>query len=176
VNTQLSTLALIGPPGAGKTTIGRRLAGLLEIDFIDTDEAVVAAAGQPIAEIFVDQGEDAFRVLERRAVADALARARSTPMVLALGGGAPLDPITAAELESATVVFLDVSDAVAIRRVGLDSPRPLLAASPRRAWRELMAKRRPVYEGLADAIVQVDDLTPDDAAGRIAALLTEGER
>jgi shikimate kinase len=172
----VSALVMIGPPGAGKTTIGRRLAKRLEVAFVDTDEVVEAQTGQTIGEIFVGQGEAAFRELERRAAKEALAAAQSGPVVIALGGGAPLDPATAAGLAGATVVFLDVSDAVAIRRVGLNSTRPLLAGSPRKAWRELMAKRRPVYEGLASVIIQVDGLSPDDAAGRIAALVMEGER
>ncbi|MDR2565753.1 MAG: shikimate kinase [Bifidobacteriaceae bacterium] len=167
---------MIGPPGAGKTTIGRHLAGRLKVAFVDTDEAVEAQAGQPVSEIFVRQGEPAFRSMEREAVAAALAQADQAPMVIALGGGAPLDPATARALEGATVVFLDVSDALAIRRVGLSAARPLLAGSPRKAWRELMAQRRPVYEGLADVIIQVDGLSPQDAAGRIAALVMEGER
>jgi shikimate kinase len=177
----MSALVLIGPPGAGKTTIGRSLAELLAIDFVDTDESVEAETGQTVSEIFVSQGEPAFRALERQAVIAALNRASAAPLVVALGGGAPLNPATAAELSRQTVVFLDVSAALAARRVGLNTARPLLTASPRRLWRELMARRRPLYETLADVTIRVDGLDAVAAARRIAAVwaarqLEEGEQ
>jgi shikimate kinase len=165
----VSALVLIGPPGAGKTTVGRALAKRLEVEFCDTDQMVEAAAGVAVAEIFLQRGEAAFRELERAACAEALARAETEPLVVALGGGAPLDPDTGAALSRALVVFLDVSAALGARRVGLNAARPLLAGSPRRLWRELMAARRPVYEALADIHFPVDGLSPTEAARRIAA-------
>jgi shikimate kinase len=172
----VSALVLIGPPGSGKTTVGRALAALLDLGFVDTDQLVEAKAGKSIGEIFVAQGEPAFRAMERVAVAEALAQARTGGLVVALGGGAPMDPATAASLAGTTVVFLDISAPLAARRVGLDATRPLLAGSPRKLWRDLMAGRRPVYEGLADATILVDGLSPAEAAGRIAAQVMAKEK
>jgi shikimate kinase len=165
-------VVLIGPPGAGKTTIGVKLAKLMGRRFLDTDRMVEEQTGQSIGEIFTGQGEAHFRDLERRAVAQAMTEAASQDLVIALGGGAPLDPVSAEMLRrEATVVFLDVSPVVAARRVGLNDARPLLRESPRKVWRELMAQRRPVYEALADRTVVVDGLMPGQVAARIARLV-----
>ncbi|MDR2454603.1 MAG: AAA family ATPase [Bifidobacteriaceae bacterium] len=173
-------IVLIGPPGAGKTTIGRALARRLGAEFADTDELVEAGAGQTVAEIFTRQGEAAFRRWEGRVVLQALARARAGPgrWVVALGGGAPEAPEAAEALRAgpALVVFLDVSPQLAARRVGLGAPRPLLAAAPRKVWRELMARRRPTYEALAHFQLGVDGLDAAAAARLIARRAAEEER
>ncbi len=161
---------LIGPPGSGKTTVGMTLAKLWGAEFRDTDSDVEHAAGTSISDIFLDRGEQAFRALERAAVAKAIG---SHDGVLALGGGAVLDNDTQGLLEaySATggnIVFLDVSLTVAAPRVGLNSARPLLASNPRQQWRELMEARRPIYEHLATVRIDTDGLDPRRVASIIA--------
>lgn len=159
---------LVGPPGSGKTVTGQALAELLGLPFDDTDERVVAAAGRSIAEIFVDDGEAAFRSLERDAVAAALAGSRG---VVALGGGAPMQEQVRELLAGHRVVFLDVGIADAARRVGFDGARPLLAVNPRASWIALMKVRRPVYEALATVRVDTAGRTPQDVAAEAAQAL-----
>lgn len=148
---------VIGPPGSGKTTVGELLATRLGVPFRDTDHDVEATAGKPIGEIFVDDGEERFRALERSAVQAALA---SHDGVLALGGGAVLDPATQADLAGLPVVYLEVGLSDAVKRVGLASARPLLVLNPRSQFRKLMEERRPIYEGLAAVRVGTDDREP----------------
>lgn len=154
-------VVLVGPPGAGKSTVGRILAARLGVDYRDTDADIEAAAGKPIPDIFVDHGEPHFRDLERAAVRDALA---GHPGVLSLGGGAVMDDGTRALLTGLPVAFLDVGMHAAVHRVGLDAPRPLLAVNPRQRWRELMEARRPLYTEVARAVVGTDDRSPEDVA------------
>ncbi|NYI04994.1 shikimate kinase [Allostreptomyces psammosilenae] len=157
-------LVLVGPPGSGKSTVGRILAARYGVPFRDTDADVEARAGKPIPDIFVDEGEPHFRALEHEAVAEALAGHHG---VLALGGGAVLDPATRRLLAAHRVVFLDVGVHDAVRRVGLDAPRPLLVGNPRARWRELMEQRRPLYTEVARAVVLTDDRTPDQVADAV---------
>ena len=121
---------LIGPPGAGKSTVGPLVADLLGAEFLDTDDVVEEAAGKPVSDIFVDDGEAAFRALERTAVARTVA---SHPGILALGGGAVMDPGTRELLAGQRVVYLETGFAAAAHRAGLDAPRPLLIGNPRGA-------------------------------------------
>lgn len=162
---------LIGPPGAGKTTIGEALAVRLGVDFHDTDAAIEAGQGCSISDIFVVDGEPAFRALERAEVARAVSVEGG---VIALGGGAPMDPGTQDVLAGQVVVFLDVGIADAAKRVGFDASRPLLAINPRAAWTKLMNERRPTYERLATHRVEtagrsVDDIVEDivEAVGAV---------
>lgn len=165
------TVVLCGPPGSGKTATGRVLATLLGLPFHDTDEAIVASVGRSIADIFVEDGEPAFRALERAEVARALEHERG---VLAVGGGAVMDPATEQRLRGHAVVFLDVAPADAARRVGLDATaRPMLAVTPRAAWRELMAQRRQTYRRVGTIHVDTTGRTPPQVAELVAAALSE---
>lgn len=155
---------LVGPPGSGKSTVGALLADAWGVAFRDTDADVEQAAGRSVADIFVEEGEEAFRERERRAVEAALAEHRG---VLALGGGAVLDPATQRDLATHTVVFLDVSLAHAVPRVGLNAARPLLVGNPRARWQSLMAARRPLYERLATVMISTDDVTPGEVTQRV---------
>lgn len=146
-------VVLTGPPGAGKSTVGAALAQRLGVDVVDTDALVEQRAGVSISDIFVDQGEAAFRAMEKQAVADAL----TTGGVVSLGGGAVLDPDTQSLLAGQRVVFLDVTLRYAAKRSGFDQGRPLLALNPRGQWLQLMADRRPVYESLAWRRVDTDE-------------------
>ncbi|MET8911384.1 shikimate kinase [Micromonospora sp. NPDC004551] len=159
---------LVGAPGSGKTTVGHALAAALGVEFRDTDADIEQLAGKPIPEIFVDEGEDHFRALERAAVAAGLA---SHPGVLALGGGAVLAEENRAALIGHTVVHLSVELPDAVKRVGLGSGRPLLALNPRATLKHLMEQRRPLYAEVATATVLTDGRTPEEIASEIAALL-----
>ncbi|MDR7274156.1 shikimate kinase [Catenuloplanes atrovinosus] len=159
---------LVGLMGAGKTTVGTALAGRLGVEFRDTDHDVEAIAGKPVSEIFIDEGEDHFRALERQAVATAL---ESFDGVLALGGGAVLADETRARLAGHTVVFLSVELTDAVKRVGLGAGRPLLAINPRATLRHLMAQRAPLYQEVATHVVITDGREPDEITDEIEALL-----
>ena len=157
---------LIGPPGAGKSTVGVLLAGLLGTGYTDTDTVVEQEAGKPVGDIFVQDGEETFRAMERAAVARCVASHRG---VVGLGGGAVLDRGTRQLLAGQRVVYLQTGFAAAAHRVGLDSPRPLLAINPRARLRELLEQRLPVYEALAWRTVVTDDREPPDIAAELAA-------
>ncbi len=159
-----SAIVVIGPPGAGKTTVGRLLAERLGVPFRDTDHDVEATAGKPIGEIFIDDGEERFREMERAAVRAAL---DTHDGVIALGGGAILDPDTQADLAGHRVVYLEVGLSDAVKRVGLAAARPLLVLNPRSRFRKLMEERRPIYERLATIRVTTDDRDPADVADEI---------
>lgn len=166
-------LVVIGPPGAGKTTVGTAVARALDVPFRDTDADIEAATGKPIAEIFIDDGEEHFRALEREAVSVALAEHGG---VLALGGGAILDEGTRALLRRHRVVYLAVGHADAAQRVGLNRDRPLLLGNPRARLRALLEARRPFYEQAATFTVdtggrstdEVTDLVVQELQARVA--------
>ncbi|MEV5174554.1 shikimate kinase [Streptomyces flaveolus] len=147
--------------GVGKSTVGRLLAERLGVGYRDTDEDIEAAEGRTIAEIFVDEGEAAFRALEKSAVRAALTGHRG---VVALGGGAVLDPDTRALLAGQRVLYLSMEVEEAVKRTGLNVARPLLAVNPRKQWRELMEARRHLYEEVATAVVATDGRTPEEVA------------
>ncbi|CAL8977547.1 Shikimate kinase [Cellulomonas sp. T2.31MG-18] len=166
-------VVLVGPPGAGKTTVGLALASRWQLVARDTDSDVEAVAGKPVSDIFVEDGEARFRALEHEAVARALAEHDG---VLALGGGAVLHPATQDALAAyraggGVVVFLDVSLAHAAPRVGFNQSRPLLLGNPRARWKELMDQRRPVYQDVATLVVLTDGLAPEQVAERIESEL-----
>ena len=161
-------VVLVGPMGAGKTTVAGLLAQRWGVAVRDTDHDVEASAGREISEIFVDDGEAAFRELERAAVATALAEHDG---VLALGGGAVLDPATREQLAGQTVVFLRVGLSDAVKRVGLGTSRPLLMGNVRARVKALLDERTPVYASVATHTVDTDGRTPDEVADAIEALL-----
>lgn len=150
---------LVGPMGVGKSTVGQLLAGRLGVGYRDTDDDIVAEQGRAIAEIFVDEGEAAFRAIEKAAVHRALAEHEG---VLALGGGSILDADTRALLGGQRVVYLSMDVEEAVKRTGLNAARPLLAVNPRKQWRELMEARRSLYEEVATAVVATDGRTPEE--------------
>ncbi|MET9732209.1 shikimate kinase [Streptomyces sp. NPDC006458] len=152
-------VVLVGPMGVGKSTVGQLLAERLDVGYRDTDEDIVAAEGREISDIFVEEGEPAFRSLEKQAVARALAEHEG---VLALGGGAVLDADTRALLTGRPVVYLSMDVEEAVQRTGLNVARPLLTVNPRKQWRELMEARRHLYEEVATAVVATDGRTPEE--------------
>jgi shikimate kinase len=160
------TVALAGMMGSGKSAVARHLGRLLGRRVVRLDDEIVRAAGKPIPAIFAEDGEPAFRALERRAVA-----ALPPGVVADLGGGAFCDPASAARLlATGKVVFLDVSAAEAARRIAGGEGRPLASR-----WEELLARRRPLYLR-AQLRVPVDGLSPEAVARRITgALLAPGE-
>ena len=161
-------IVLIGPMGAGKTTVAGLLAERFGTSVRDTDHDVEATAGRPISEIFVDVGEAAFRALARAAVAEAVA---THDGVLALGGGAVLDPGTREVLAGHDVVYLRVGLADAVKRVGLGTSRPLLLGNVRSRIKTLLDERAPVYESVATLVVDTDGRSPQDVAEEIVTAL-----
>jgi len=162
---------VVGPPGAGKSTIGRLLAARLAVSFRDVDDDIVALAGKPIMDIFATDGEPAFRALEEQAVATALAEHAG---VLALGGGAILSERTRATLAGHQVVFLNVGMSEGVRRTGLSGARPLLAGvNPRATFKTLLDARLPLYREIAVFEVGTDDLEPDQIVEKVLAALDQ---
>ncbi|MET8130950.1 shikimate kinase [Streptomyces sp. NPDC006290] len=147
--------------GVGKSTVGALVAERLGCAYRDTDDDIVAAQGRTIADIFVDEGESAFRAIEKQAVREALA---GHDGVLALGGGSILDADTRELLAGHQVVYLSMDVEEAVQRTGLNVARPLLAVNPRRQWRELMEARRHLYTEVARAVVATDGRTPQEVA------------
>jgi shikimate kinase len=176
-------IILIGPPGAGKTTVGSMLATRLGVGFTDTDAVVEAAAGKPVSDIFITDGEAEFRRLEREAVAVALAgrEARddgtgtAATGVLGLGGGAVMDEQTQARLAGRAVVYLETGFSELAKRVGLDRARPLLiGTNPRAQLKSLLDQRLPVYRRLAWLTVATDGREPEAIAAEIAEVVAKG--
>ncbi len=163
-------LVLIGPPGAGKSTTGALVAARLGVPVHDTDAAIERGEGRSIAEIFIADGEEAFRSMERDEVVRALSEEDG---VVVLGGGAPMDPVVQEALAGKVVVFLDVQISDAAKRVGFDTSRPLLAVNPRSTWTALMNERRPIYERLSQHRVDTAGRTPDEAADAVLQALGE---
>ena len=156
------SVVLVGPMGAGKTKVGRRVARLLGVEFVDTDKVVVAAHG-PIAQIFADHGQPYFRELERAAVVDALAG----DGVVSLGGGAVLDPATRSDLAAQRVVLLTVSARAVEGRLG-GAKRPLIRDGVS-DWQRIYDERRPLYQEVADLEIDTSHRTFDGIAEEVAA-------
>ena len=156
----MSRLVLIGAPGAGKSTVGKALSEKLNREFLDTDALIQDSTGKTITDIFVVDGEEAFRAIELEVLADVL---KSENTVISLGGGAPISEQaqTLISDSQSLVIFLDVSLATAAPRVGFNRDRPLLLGNPRAQWQALSDRRRPVYERLADVVIKVDEMDVD---------------
>ena len=157
---------LIGPMGSGKTTIGQLLASELEIPFRDTDHVIEEKSGKSVSDIFLEDGEDEFRILEKKVLRDELL---SDDTVLALGGGAPIsiDAQSALRAIASPVVYLDISLATVAPRIGFNRDRPLLLHNPRGQWQTLMEARRPIYESIADAVIDVNDKSESEIVSLI---------
>jgi len=158
-------IVLIGPPGSGKSSVGKALSRKLSRPWIDTDTEVESRAGKKISEIFLEDGEATFRSLERDVVDQVMG---SEAAIVSLGGGSVLNESSQKRITTAKeVVFLDVSISNAAPRVGFNKDRPLLAINPRQQWLQLMEKRRPIYESLATITVSTDNKKPDQVADEI---------
>jgi shikimate kinase len=141
---------IIGAPGAGKTSVGRRVADRLGVPFHDSDAAIEKRAGKPVSDIFLSDGEAEFRRLEREVIAESL---RDADGVLSVGGGAVLDPETREAFSRHTVVWLEVDLASATKRVGMNSARPLLMGNVRGTMATMLNERTPLYEEVATVTV-----------------------
>ena len=166
---------LIGPPGSGKSSVGKSLAQRMGVEFSDTDTIIEKKWNKSISDIFVESGEPYFREIERAVVLDRLEKGVG---VLSLGGGSVLDQQAQLALRNnpTPIVFLDVSLASASPRVGFNRDRPLLVGNPRAKWQELMNARRPIYEELATFTVSTDDLTPSQVSSKIVQLLAKEDQ
>ena len=165
-------MVLIGPPGAGKSVVGPLLADRLGVEFRDTDAEVGATAGKPVGDIFIENGEEAFRELERSAATSALGALRTRGGVLALGSGAVLDAGIQAPLDGLQVIYLSADFGTVARRIGLDRPRIVVPGNPRGRLRAMLNERDAIYQRLAGITVPTDDLDPAELATQIAAEIT----
>jgi shikimate kinase len=164
-------VVLVGPPTAGKSSIGALLAAELGVPFADTDALVAQAAGKPVGDIFVDDGELVFREFERGAVAAGLDAVKPEGGVLALGSGAVLDPDVRRMIASQVVVYLETGFAAVAKRTGMDRPRVVIPGNPRGRLRAMLDERRPVYAELATLTVTTDDMAVQEVAADLAARL-----
>jgi len=163
-------LVLIGMMGSGKTTVGKVLANRLDRPFRDSDDDIEAQTGRTVREIFEEDGEAAFRVLESQVLSDALAS--TAPLVIAAAGGVVLDPNNRRRLrEGAFVVWLDADPNVLVIRVEEGDHRPLLTDDPDRVLRSLAEQRRPLYRETADAVLDIGMMAPDEVAERVLAAM-----
>jgi shikimate kinase len=155
---------LVGPPGSGKSTVGALLAARLRTGFLDTDDEVEAIAGKPAGDIFVEDGEQAFRAIEARVVRQAV----GYHGVVALGSGAVLDPQTRDLLSGRPVFYLETGFAEVARRTGMNRPRIPVPGNPRGMLRTMLEERLPLYQHVAHVTVRTNDLSPEEIAGQIA--------
>ena len=162
---------LVGPPTAGKSSVGALLAKELGVPFADTDTLVAQAARKPVSDIFIDDGEQVFREFERGAVARGLDSVRSGGGVLAVGSGAVLDPDVRRMLSGQVIVYLEADFSTVAKRTGMDRPRVVIPGNPRGRLRSMLDERRPVYAGLAAITVSTDDLAPEEVAADLAKRL-----
>ena len=159
----VETVILVGAPGSGKSTVGALLAERMGVPFADVDTVIEDRTGRSIAEIFADDGEPAFRALEEAVTAELLSR----PGVLSLGGGAVLSPTTRAALRGRRVVWLQVSIGGAVKRVGINTARPLLLGNVRGRLLTLLNERAPLYAEVASQRVDTDHAEPAEVVDLI---------
>ena len=148
-------IILIGPMGAGKSTIGIELAHRFEIESKDTDTQIADEVGQSIADLFIEKGEEYFRIKEKEILRRNLLGGDG---ILSLGGGACISPDSqsAVRASGSFIVYLKISLSVVAERIGFNRDRPLLLVNPRAQWQSLMNERAPIYEDLADVTIDVD--------------------
>ena len=163
-------IILIGPMGSGKTTIGKSLAQKLSLEFRDTDSVIEQRAHKTVSQIFIEDGEDAFRAIEKEVLNEEL---NGSDTVLALGGGAPISAEAQSALQASEshVVYLDISLANVSPRIGFNRDRPLLLNNPRGQWQTLMEARRPIYESVADTVVDVNKRSQSEIVAQILEVL-----
>ena len=164
----MSTIVLVGVPGAGKTTVGKLLANNLGIDFFDSDQVIESRAGKSVSDIFTQDGEPAFRKLEHDVIVELL---DSNNVVLALGGGSLGNDETRAKVKDATTVWLVAGLAQAVDRVGMNRNRPLLLGNVRGQLADLMAAREPFYKEVAAIAVDTSKLSPSEVVTEIVSEL-----
>jgi shikimate kinase len=164
-------VVIVGPPTAGKSSIGALLAAELGVPFADTDALVARAAQKPVGDIFVDDGELVFRELERGAVARGLDEVQPAGGVLAVGSGAVLDPDVRRMIAGQVIVYLEADFTTVAKRIGMDRPRVVIPGNPRGRLRAMLDERRPVYAELATLTVTTDDMAPEEVAVDLAARL-----
>jgi shikimate kinase len=166
------TLVLVGPPGSGKSTVGKVLGRRLGVGFTDVDAEIELRIGKTIADMFLQDGEGAFRALEREVVAELLSLDCG---VLALGGGSVLAEATREKLRGHRVVSLTVGLADGLRRTGMSTARPLLAGvNPRATFRALLDARAPLYREVATVEVDTVRRSANQVAAAVLAALGEG--
>jgi shikimate kinase len=163
-------IILIGPMGSGKTTIGKSLAQKLSLEFRDTDSVIEQREQKTVSQIFIEDGEDAFRAIEREVLKEEL---QGSDTVLALGGGAPIsvEAQSALQASESHVIYLDISLANVAPRIGFNRDRPLLLNNPRGQWQTLMEARRPIYESVADTVVDVNKRSQSEIVAQILEVL-----
>lgn len=159
---------IIGAPGAGKTSVGRRVAERLGVEFHDSDAAIEKRAGKPVSDIFLSDGETEFRRLEREVIAESL---KDIDGVLSVGGGAVLDPDTREAFSRHTVVWLEVDLGNATKRVGMNSARPLLMGNVRGTMTTMLNERTPLYEEVATVIIDTSGRPLKDVVDDVVAEL-----
>lgn len=166
----MNRVIFIGPPGSGKSSVGKALARELGLTYEDTDASITSISGRSIAAIFGELGETGFRKIERDVVLAALS---SNIQVLSLGGGAVLDADVqkAIKASESTVIYLTIGLRYALSRIGNKGDRPLLASDPEKQWLKLTSSREPIYRSLATIIKSTDNKKPQEVAREIAPLI-----
>jgi shikimate kinase len=167
-------IVLVGPPGSGKSSVGRLLASELGVPFADTDDLVAREAGKAVGDIFIEDGELVFRELERAAVARGLDAIGPDGGVLALGSGAVLDLDVRRMISKRAVIYLEAEFATVAKRSGLDRPRVVVPGNPRGQLRAMLAERRPVYEDVASLTFPTDGMAAEEVAADLVKQLSSG--
>ncbi len=163
-----SQIILVGAPGAGKSSVGRRIARDLQMSFLDVDKVIETEQGRSIGEIFATEGEKRFRELELTATLHALVNEG----VISLGGGAVMTPDIRQALVGRYVIWLRVSVSQAARRVGMNRSRPLLLGNIRGQLVQLLAQREPVYRELASVTIETDERSIGDVVAEAVAAVS----
>ncbi len=161
---------LIGPPGSGKSSVGKALAREMATSFVDTDSLIVEEKGKSISEIFAEVGETGFREIEREIVLKAL---QSNVGVISLGGGSIVDKEVQQNLSSgsAQVIYLKVGLSNVLSRIGVKDERPLVSQDPESQWLKILQDREPIYKKLATIEISSDNKKSHEVARELAAIM-----